>query len=115
MRISDWSSDVCSSDLTSMRLIGHLSLDSRDADHAEKFYFEVAVEGLTEYANSAVEEAVIKRALRSKHAQGVRCDHQIEFAKEFGPPALRSQLFAGKAVFHVVASHPARVRIAVRG
>src|SRR3546814_13490558 len=28
---------------TSMRLIGHLSLDSRDADHAEKFYFEVAV------------------------------------------------------------------------
>src|SRR3546814_4430282 len=94
MRISDWSSDVCSSDLighpgvetfavmidcpvpsrmagkfgqqTSMRLIGHLSLDSRDADHAEKFYFEVAVEGLTECGNSAVEEVVIKRALRSK-------------------------------------------------
>src|SRR3546814_19985589 len=58
---------------TSMRLIGHLSLDSRDADHAEKFYFEVAVEGLTECGNSAVEEVVIKRALRSKPAQGVRC------------------------------------------
>src|SRR3546814_13732812 len=59
---------------TSMRLIGHLSLDSRDADHAEKFYFEVAVEGLTECGNSAVEEVVIKRALRSKHAQGGRCE-----------------------------------------
>src|SRR3546814_12098721 len=63
---------------TSMRLIGHLSLDSRDADHAEKVYFEVAVEGLTECGKSAVEEVVIKRALRSKHAHGVRCAHQIE-------------------------------------
>src|SRR3546814_8047361 len=89
MRISDWSSDVCSSDLTSMRLIGHLSLDSRDADHAEQFYFEVAVEGLTECGNSAVEEVVIKRALRSKHAQGVRCYHQIEFAKELDRKSTR--------------------------
>src|SRR3546814_18902013 len=43
---------------TSMRLIGHLSLDSRAADPTGKVYFEDAVEGLKVCANYAVEEGV---------------------------------------------------------
>src|SRR3546814_15453295 len=84
---------------TSMRLIGHLSLDSRDADHAENFYFEVADEGLTECGNSAAEEVGIERALRSKHAQGDRRYNRTGFGQEAGRHSFDQSIVASEGVF----------------
>src|SRR3546814_7351796 len=69
MRISDWSSDVCSSDLQCLTEISHIGLITSDQEHSMRFIFFatllVAIPGVASAEPLSFDEALERAAAQA--------------------------------------------------